>query len=599
MKKSMLILCLLSFISGSIEARRYYPDSIQALSAQEPRIEKGWNFEFYGGAGLGRFEFQQLGAQYTPAHTDTRLAYPTWNAGLSINYYFLPWMGIGTGAEFHNYVNTVDITRGWSVTRQDYQNDTYTLTATPSNLREQESLSMLEVPIALRFRAIPKRVGFIGSLGVKLGFPMINNYRLDPNGKIANVVDYPYWNWTWSNVPGVMEDVQLAQKKGSNAFKTINYAAFIEAGLLIQLSQRIDLAISAFGNFYFNDVLSEHTADLSFAAEYAPSAYIEPPFTGNYAGVLATNEVQQLHPWSAGLKIGLHINANRTKAQREYDEWAKTAPWEYEFEDDEDLYNDTTGNALPADSTTLEQPVEATTDTTAQQVVYITADCHCPECDTTPQIIIIHDTIIQYVQQLDELLSTSVIFFNLDDVKPILEPEDILINIANTLKAHPTMRVLINGHACKLGSPGYNMILAKKRAETVANRLRALGVRDDQMTVRSLGSKHPFRYNGLHTLSKDRRVEIIPEGIGYPSETTEKVIPGSRLAQIARRHYGEPEYWVFIYEANRKKISKPDDIQIGTELVIPDLSRRLNGMSKEQVQAEVERLKAKIKTKKR
>ena len=599
MKKSMLILCLLSFISGSIGARRYYPDSIQALSAQEPRIEKGWNFEFYGGAGLGRFEFQQLGAQYTPAHTDTRLAYPTWNAGLSINYYFLPWMGIGTGAEFHNYVNTVDITRGWSVTRQDYQNDTYTLTATPSNLREQESLSMLEVPIALRFRAIPKREGFIGSLGVKLGFPMINNYQLDPNGKIANVVDYPYWNWTWSNVPGVMEDVQLAQKKGSNAFKTINYAAFIEAGLLIQLSQRIDLAISAFGNFYFNDVLSEHTADLSFAAEYAPSAYIEPPFTGNYAGVLATNEVQQLHPWSAGLKIGLHINANRTKAQREYDEWAKTAPWEYEFEDDEDLYNDTTGNALPADSTTLEQPVEATTDTTAQQVVYITADCHCPECDTTPQIIIIHDTIIQYVQQLDELLSTSVIFFNLDDVKPILEPEDILINIANTLKAHPTMRVLINGHACKLGSPGYNMILAKKRAETVANRLRALGVRDDQMTVRSLGSKHPFRYNGLHTLSKDRRVEIIPEGIGYPSETTEKVIPGSRLAQIARRHYGEPEYWVFIYEANRKKISNPDDIQIGTELVIPDLSRRLNGMSKEQVQAEVERLKAKIKTKKR
>ena len=641
MKKSIVTLCLLSFIAGSVWAK-HYPDSVMAVSNQEERIEKGWNFEFYGGAGVGRYEFQQLGVQHTPAHSRTNLTYPTWNAGLSINYYFLPYMGLGIGAEYHNYVNSVEVINPWTVTRQDYQNDEYTLTATPIDIREKEQIGMLEIPVALRFRAIPNKVGFIGSLGLKFGFPVTNSYQLQPNGRIENVVEYPHWNWTWSNVPGVIEDVNLTTNK--NAYTTlrkVNYAAFAEIGVLVQLSQRVDLALSAFGSYYFIDVMASHPAnELSFASEYAPSEYIEPPFTGDYAGVLATNEVQQLHPWSAGLKIGLHINANRTKAQREYDNWYANSEYQYNFEDDGFDYGNYV-DTIPAEDTISAEEIASTEEIIPEEETIPTEETvqteessatanriHtqastvaeepltrdealrriqqlarendidvCANCES--QTIVIHDTIIQYVQQLDEMLSTSVIFFNLDDTEPILEPENILVNIANTLKAHPTMRVLINGHACKLGYPAYNKRLALRRAEAIAARLRELGVKDDQMTIRSLGSKHPFRYNGLHTLSKDRRVEIIPEGIGYPAETTERVIPGSRLAQIARRHYGEPEYWVFIYEANRKKLSNPDDIQIGTELIIPDLSRRLNGMSKEQVLAEVARLKAKMRTKKK
>ena len=47
--------------------------------------------------------------------------------------------------------------------------------------------------------------------------------------------------------------------------------------------------------------------------------------------------------------------------------------------------------------------------------------------------------------------------------------------------------------------------------------------------------------------------------------------PGSRLAQIAFRHYGAREFWVYIYEANRDKLNKPDNLNVGVELVIPKL----------------------------
>ena len=60
-----------------------------------------------------------------------------------------------------------------------------------------------------------------------------------------------------------------------------------------------------------------------------------------------------------------------------------------------------------------------------------------------------------------------------------------------------------------------------------------------------------------------------------PKQVTEVVKRGTTLAQIARRHYGETDYWVFIYEANRDRISDPGDLEVGTELVIPDLNERL------------------------
>ncbi len=53
--------------------------------------------------------------------------------------------------------------------------------------------------------------------------------------------------------------------------------------------------------------------------------------------------------------------------------------------------------------------------------------------------------------------------------------------------------------------------------------------------------------------------------------TTEIVKSGSRLAQIAFRHYGAREFWVYIYEANRDKLNKPDNLNVGVELVIPKL----------------------------
>lgn len=54
--------------------------------------------------------------------------------------------------------------------------------------------------------------------------------------------------------------------------------------------------------------------------------------------------------------------------------------------------------------------------------------------------------------------------------------------------------------------------------------------------------------------------------------TTEQITAGSRLAWIAKKHYGNKVYWPYLYDANKDKITNPGKIAIGTPIRVPKLS---------------------------
>ena len=53
---------------------------------------------------------------------------------------------------------------------------------------------------------------------------------------------------------------------------------------------------------------------------------------------------------------------------------------------------------------------------------------------------------------------------------------------------------------------------------------------------------------------------------------TEEIKPGSRLAWIAKKHYGDKAYWPYLYDANRDRIKDPSNIPVGTQIRVPKLS---------------------------
>lgn len=73
-------------------------------------------------------------------------------------------------------------------------------------------------------------------------------------------------------------------------------------------------------------------------------------------------------------------------------------------------------------------------------------------------------------------------------------------------------------------------------------------------------------------------------------QATEIVGQDSRLAWVAKKHYGEKALWVFIYEANRDKLNAPDYVLPGMELRIPKLPAELRDVNNPQTKALLERL---------
>lgn len=74
---------------------------------------------------------------------------------------------------------------------------------------------------------------------------------------------------------------------------------------------------------------------------------------------------------------------------------------------------------------------------------------------------------------------------------------------------------------------------------------------------------------------KDIKAEEKQEDIRVYKEwmLTEKLTEGSRLAWLAKKHYGNKVYWPYIYDANRDKINNPSKIIIGTPIRVPKLTK--------------------------
>jgi len=56
---------------------------------------------------------------------------------------------------------------------------------------------------------------------------------------------------------------------------------------------------------------------------------------------------------------------------------------------------------------------------------------------------------------------------------------------------------------------------------------------------------------------------------------SERITSGSRLTLMSKKYYNKPDFWVYIYEANKANIPNPDHIAAGTLIQIPKLDARL------------------------
>jgi len=95
---------------------------------------------------------------------------------------------------------------------------------------------------------------------------------------------------------------------------------------------------------------------------------------------------------------------------------------------------------------------------------------------------------------IEQMFSTEVqdVYFDLDSADIRADARTALSKTADFLKAHPDVKVVIEGHCDERGSTEYNLALGDRRASAAKNFLVTLGIPADQMTTVSYGKERPF-----------------------------------------------------------------------------------------------------------
>ena len=259
-----------------------------------------------------------------------------------------------------------------------------------------------------------------------------------------------------------------------------------------------------------------------------------------------------------------------------------------------------------------------------------------PSHDT---VIIRHDSIIireTYEQYERDLESVYYVYF--DNNKANLDNKALITiqQVADRLEEDSTLYAVVTGYCDNTGSDKLNFALGDKRAANVVDELEAEhGIDSTHLHGRGMGkiigrrsqaAYSPNRRASIRLVDKetfDRMKENLeeqhatleeeigyepePEPVAKPAPAPVKTVPlaessrkekvneykqrdnetvvtdpNTTLSKLARQYYDNTYCWVYIYIANKEKISNPNKLTPGIELTIPELTEQEMNITKDE-----------------
>lgn len=104
-------------------------------------------------------------------------------------------------------------------------------------------------------------------------------------------------------------------------------------------------------------------------------------------------------------------------------------------------------------------------------------------------------------------------FFEYDASTLSPDAQEALTTTASWLKAHPTVRLSIEGHCDERGTQQYNLALGERRANTAKEYLVTLGVDASRISTVSYGEERPFNEGKTESAhAQNRRAHLVITG---------------------------------------------------------------------------------------
>jgi len=168
---------------------------------------------------------------------------------LEIGYFFSDYFGLSSGFGFISYNSQATLNSYENkFNTTDSENEAYERQVSGTNVKEEQKIGFLSVPICLNIRMpINKKMGLFIQTGVDGAVPFIKKYH--SSGTFTYKGYYPAYNVLLENLPvyGFPSNTSLVND-GKLELKPLCFDIIAAAGINIFIQKQMQIAISAFYN---------------------------------------------------------------------------------------------------------------------------------------------------------------------------------------------------------------------------------------------------------------------------------------------------------------------------------------------------------------
>jgi hypothetical protein len=169
----------------------------------------------------------------------------SFSGSVEVGYFFSNIFGLSSGLGFIPYKTQLTLaTYQNDFNTTDDESEAYERQVSGSNIKEEQKVGSLSVPICLNLRLpVDKTVGLFLQTGVTLAFPIKRNYS--SGGTFTYKGYYPAYNVTLENLPSHGFPTSLSSDtKGELELKPLIINAIAAAGFDFFIQEKIQIAIA-------------------------------------------------------------------------------------------------------------------------------------------------------------------------------------------------------------------------------------------------------------------------------------------------------------------------------------------------------------------
>ncbi|MCK9339181.1 MAG: OmpA family protein [Bacteroidales bacterium] len=371
----------------------------------------------------------------------------------------------------------------------------YDLIYNTQNLVEKQAIWAIEVPLTAQFEhRFNEKMGLYAGLGVKGYFPIYNKSKLVDGTLIITGYD-PHNNITYP-VAVVNHGFGEYQIEGNGSTKLrCSFDLQADFGGIFAINNKVDFYVGLYCTYGFLDILPKAENQHSFVQlsdnvdKLQYNGLLGSDYLVQYDRKAVENSTENIGnlKWNnlqVGVKVGIHIKpcmqVDKTLKKRYYEKMIEAADKFIENADKEGEDGKT-------------------------EYVYIVPICPDnmygdDEGDDEGNERKMTRKEKANIKDLAKALSKVKILFDLDkDIPKITESNNNIDKAVDILKSDPTLKVIVEGYTCDLGSEEHNRDLARRRAESIKRLFIEKGVPIEQIETAS------------YTYNDDENRKNIPE----------------------------------------------------------------------------------------